>query len=159
MDSPILLKRLPLPHGLKIDFKPAKPGDAGIDLYNASPKPIVVPLGRAIAIPSGICVKVPEGWVGMIKARSSTFMKKGLFVVDGVIDAGYTGPLYTVVWNPGLVSPHWEDGLSATGPVVVEPGERVSQLVVVPHHSNLVIEVEDMPVTERGSSGFGSTGA
>lgn len=138
-------------------FGPAKPGDAGIDLHNAG-GPIRVEPGCSVQVPAGVAVKVPEGWVGFIKSRSSTFFKRGLFVIEGVIDSGYTGPLYSFVWNPGL------NGRREA--IEIQPWERLSQLVVVPHlpyHGDAdegegICRVEQLPDTVRGGTGFGSTG-
>lgn len=141
----------------KASLKPAKRGDAGMDLYNASNDKILVPRGGSVLVAAGISVKIPEGFFGLIKARSSTFMKRGLFVVDGVIDSGYTGPLYTVVWNPGLILPNGKMSADSLH-IEIEPWERVSQLVLIPHHSNLSITVRELPSTDRGQTGFGSTG-
>ena len=135
----------------RIPMGPARPGDAGMDLCNAAGKEIIIEPGRSARIPAGIRVKVPTGYVGLIRPRSSTFTRRGLLVVESSIDEGYTGPLFVIVWNPSM------DG--ANVPVVVQPWERLGQLMVVPYHPLLIDVVEVMPETERGSMGFGSSGA
>lgn len=128
-------------------LRPAKTGDGGLDLqcvegFSISPR------GKCLAY-TGLKVKVPEGWIGLVTGRSSTFGKLGLLVIQGVIDSGYTGPLYAVVHNP------------SDRHLTVGAGSRLAQLVVIPHftYEGGILEVEEMPETARGSTGFGSTGA
>ena len=137
-------------------LRPAREGDAGYDLCNASNAQIVVPVGRVVRVPAGVSVKIPLGCVGFIKARSSTFVKHGLFVIEGVIDSGYTGPLYSMVWVPGLV----EDRIKphTLAPAIIEPWQRVAQLIVCRVDEGGVDAVKNLPLTERGEQGFGSTG-
>lgn len=135
-------------------FRPSKPGDSGCDLANASGGTLMVAPHKSVEVPAGISVKVPEGYVGLVRPRSSTFARRGLLVVEGIIDSGYTGPLFTHVWNPAL---NGEDK-----PVLIEPWERLGQLIVVPCISMVlgaVLVVDVLPKTKRGTTGFGSTGA
>lgn len=136
----------------KVCVKYAMPGDCGIDLYNASDDPVIVPPSESVEVAAGIRVKIPEGCCGFIRQRSSTFAKRGLLVVDGVIDSGYVGPLYTHVYNPVLNGRDF--------PVVINPWERISQLVVltIPKLKIQVVDASELPQTERGQQGFGSTG-
>ena len=134
----------------RVRLQPAKPGDCGLDLYNASPSPITVLPGRSVEVPAGVSVKIPDGYAGFIRPRSSTFARRGLFIVEGIIDSGYTGPLFTHVWNPALNGHNY--------PVIIGPWERLSQLIVVPVPALSVVETAEMPVTVRGATGFGSTG-
>lgn len=131
-------------------FRRALPDDNGYDLYNASGCTITVAPFRSIRIPAGLSVKLPEGCCGLIYPRSSTFGGRGLLVVPALIDSGYTGPLYSVVWNPNLNE--------SNTPILVEPWERVSQLVIMPTVQPIVKVVEELPKTARGTKGFGSTG-
>lgn len=143
-----LLVQYDHPMAEAVSFK--RKGDCGIDLQYIGDKPIVIRVGHCERLPAGISVKVPDGFCGFIRARSSTFVKRGLMVVEGVIDSGYTGPLYTMAYNPGM------DG--RLSPITVRPGERLSQLIVVPFAHLSVVSVRSMPDTERGNLGFGSTG-
>jgi len=127
-------------------LKYAKSGDCGLDLANASGKQILLLPNAKELIPAGIQVKIPEGYCGLIIPRSSAFVKKGLTIITGLIDSGYTGPLYSVVWNSGLLS------------VTVDPWERLSQMMVFPVPQMEIESVQELPVTERGATGFGSTG-
>lgn len=145
-DVPEVKDRCPL--------RPAKPGDAGLDLCNAGPALTLFP-GQAVNVPSGVSIKVPDGWVGFVKARSSLFLNRGLFVVENVIDSGYTGPMFMITWNPGVFQPG-QDSMPAS--IKIDAWERIAQLVVVPHKSSQPVHVQCMPKTARGDTGFGSTG-
>lgn len=134
----------------KIKVMQAKPGDAGIDLYACFAGVLHIAPGHTGVVPCGIAVKVPDGCVGFMKARSSTVRQHGLMVVENTIDSGYTGPLFVTLYNPGL------DG--RTSPVVIKPWDRLVQLVVVPYYQCQPVRVEQMPKTDRGSTGYGSTG-
>jgi dUTP pyrophosphatase len=128
----------------------SKPGDCGYDLYNASREFIFIPPGHTVEVPTGIRVKIPDGHAGFIKGRSSTFYRRKLLVIEGIIDSGYTGQLFVNVWNPAFD----EDNK----PTIIEPMERLGQIVIVTIPTLDVVVVDKLPVTERGDSGFGSTG-
>ena len=132
-------KDLPVP-------RRSKKGDAGFDLYCAEEKTLAP--DEEAWICQGIRVKVPYGSVGMVFPRSSA-NKVGLHVKIGTIDAGYTGRMYAGVVNHAKV------------PVTIKRGDRICQLVplaLFPLMDESMMEVEEMPNTERGDSGFGSTG-
>jgi dUTP pyrophosphatase len=98
-------------------------------------------------LPTGINVKVPDDSWLMITARSSTFFNKGLLVVQGVIDAGYTGELMTRIFNLNQKT------------IAVSDGEKLAQAIIVPRYRDLKIRLADeLPKTERGDTGFGSSG-
>lgn len=126
----------------------AKEGDAGLDLCYYGSEPLSVAPGEHIDVPSGIRIKMPDGYVGLIRCRSSTFSKRGLFVVHNTIDSGYTGPLFTTIWNPGL---------KGSDPKIIQPWDRISQLILVPYLTAKIIRVSELPKTQRGETGFGST--
>ena len=147
-------------------FEYAKKGDAGLDIpvimdglrgtldLNEGPVEIetegltsyVVYPKQYIFFPAGLRVKVPYNSWGYVKTRSSTAPKRGLHVIESVIDGGYTGPLYSVVFNPNEI------------PIEVKEGDVLAQLVLVPLHlPNSIWVVDEMPQTERGANGFGST--
>lgn len=144
--DPEVLKNL----SCRVPMEPAKENDAGLDLCNASGSSVVVRANRSISIPAGIKVKIPRGYCGLIYPRSSTFYKRGLMVLLALIDEGYVGPIFTLVYHPGL------NGLLA--PIIVQPGERLSQLLMMPCGKIEVELVKEMPTTVRGETGFGSTG-
>ena len=143
------------------DLEFAKPGDVGMDL------PILVcgirfvkgkgevregqwldiPSGSTVEIPTGLSVKVPNDSWGNVKSRSSTGFKHGLIVLEGVIDSGYTGPLYSLIHNP----------TNAT--IRVTQGMKLAQLVLIPkYHLKKIMRVDKLPTTDRANTGFGSSG-
>lgn len=122
-----------------------RPGDAGIDLpaYERT----TVPWHGWRNIPVDVCVELPEGYWGMIIARSSTFYRKHLMVNQAVIDNGYRGELFVCVYN------------LSTEDYTVEEGERLAQLIPMPMAIDIRLErVLVLSSSERGDQGFGSTG-
>lgn len=130
-------------------LKFARDGDAGLDLYNSGDETTIHP-GTTLEIPAGLNLKIPDGYVGLIRNRSSTFAKRGLFVVHNTIDSGYIGPMFVHVWHPGL------EGFNR--PVIIKKWDRLGQLVIVPYLMPSIKIVDKFPSTERGTKGFGSTG-
>ena len=130
---------------------------AGIDLYvdkyldGVEHRGYWVEHGGSTIIPLGVAVEIPEGYVGLLVLRSSAGFKRGLSLVNnvGIIDSDYRGELRLCVT---LIS----DSFSAE--TFVKAGERIAQLVLVPIPSYTVEEVKELSDTERGTSGFGSTG-
>lgn len=117
--------------------------DAGLDLYAAAYAEIEV--GETAAISTDIAVDIPPGYYGQICTRSS-MAKQGLFVVGGVIDSGYTGEIKVLIHNTG-------------DPVYcADPGDKIAQLVILPIHTGMPVEVQEIKDTSRGDAGFGSTG-
>ena len=122
----------------------AYPGDAGWDLHVF--EPTRVPAGQYRDVRSGVRIALAKGWFCRIVGRSSAFRKKGVIVLEGIIDSGFRGELFTTAFNPG------------TEDVYLEPGQSIAQLIVqpVPH---VVVNVRDeLPASERGEAGFGSSG-
>jgi len=123
----------------------SREGDTGYDLYVLFDR--AIPPGRTIDIPTGFEVKIPDGYWGSIKARSSTLLRRGLMIMEGVIDQNYTGKLSVLVYNPG------------NAPVIVEQGERLAQLILIPMVDSVIMETkEELPKTNRGKAAFGSSG-
>ena len=123
------------------------PGDAGLDLH-AVEAAIVAPGERAM-VPTGVAVAIPEGHAGLVLPRSGLASKQGLTLANapGLIDAGYRGEVVCAVIN-----------LDPTEPVRIEPGDRIAQLVIVALSTVAPDWVEELPPSERGEGGFGSTG-
>lgn len=134
----------------KAPLKKAIEGDAGLDLYNASKERLIVTPQKSLMVPAGISIKLPDTCCALVYPRSSTFKNRGLFVIPGLIDGGFTGPIFTLVWHPNLNE--------IFRPIIIEPWERLSQLIVLPIPQLIIKEVSELPKTERGSKGFGSTG-
>ena len=99
-------------------------------------------------IPTGIAVAIPDGYTGLVAARSGLAIRNGISVVNGpgVVDAGYRGEINAVLINHGAES------------VTFNRGDRVAQLLVVPVILPELDEVDDLPGSQRGEGGFGSTG-
>jgi dUTP pyrophosphatase len=99
-------------------------------------------------VPTGLAVAIPDGHAGLVVPRSGLAARHGIGVANGpgLIDAGYRGELKVILINHGQE------------PVSFERGERIAQLVVVPVLVGEVVEVDELPATDRGAGGFGSTG-
>ena len=123
-------------------------GDAGLDL-SACERVELAPGQRAL-VGTGLAVAIPEGYAGFVQPRSGLAAKHGLTVVNspGLVDSGYRGELRVVLLNT-----------DAFEPFVVEPGMRIAQLVVLPIPAFELVEVDELPASERGVRGFGSSAA
>jgi dUTP pyrophosphatase len=121
-------------------------GDAGLDL--AACERVELGPGERAVVPTGLAVAVPEGYAGFVQPRSGLAAEHGLTILNtpGLIDSGYRGELRVVLHNS-----------DRTAPFVVEPGMRIAQLVVVPVTEVDLVEVEELPASERGVRGFGSS--
>ena len=121
---------------------------AGADLYCAEEHEISVCSGQKCSIGTGISMEIPEGYVGLVFARSGLACKNGLRLCNsvGVIDADYRGEIKVVLHND---SEYVRE---------IKPSERVAQMIVMPYPKVSFIEVEELSDTVRGESGFGGTG-
>ena len=146
------------------ELKHAKPGDVGFDLpvvmddrlkiepfkdyyINWKERWFDIPPHGSAEIPCGMAVKIPNNAWGNIKGRSSTRWKRKLHVAEGVIDSDYVGPLYVLVDNPNGIT------------VRIAEFDRLAQLLILPKSEDQpIIKVEQLPSTERGNTGFGSSG-
>jgi dUTP pyrophosphatase len=121
-------------------------GDAGLDLTTCE-RIELAPGERGVA-PIGVAVAIPEGYAGFVQPRSGLAERHGIAVVNspGLVDSGYRGELRVILLNTDPVETF-----------VAEPGERVAQLVVLPVPALELIEVDELPSSERGARGFGSS--
>jgi dUTP pyrophosphatase len=121
-------------------------GDAGLDL-SACERVKLAP-GERATVPTGLAVAIPEGFAGFVQPRSGLAARHGLTVVNspGLVDSGYRGELRVVLLNT-----------DAREAFVVEPGMRIAQLVVLPVPGLELVEVDELPESERGVRGFGSS--
>lgn len=117
--------------------------DAGLDLY-AMERQVVPACGSAV-FDTGVHIELPKGTVGMLKSKSGLNVKHGL-TSEGVIDVGYTGSICVKLYN------------NSDMPYLVNRGDKISQLVIMPILIPKLEFVEDLEATERGNGGFGSTG-
>lgn len=121
---------------------------AGADLYACIDNAIEIAPGESAWITTGVAMELPEGYAGLIYARSSLGTKRGLAPANkvGVIDSDYRGELCVVLYN------HSKEVQC------VEPNERIAQLVITPVITPGFCVVDELSDTERSSGGFGSTG-
>ena len=124
----------------------ATPASAGVDL-RASEARVIPPGGRAL-VPTGLRIALPERYEAQVRPRSGLALKHGVTLPNspGTIDADYRGEIGVILMNLGQE------------PFVVEPGDRIAQMVVAPVARVAWSEAEVLDATERGEGGFGSTG-
>ena len=121
---------------------------AGADLYSLKGESVVIPPHSTVLIHTGLSMEIPEGYAGLIFARSGLASKRGLAPANkvGVVDADYRGEFMVALHN------------HTDSEAVVEGGERVAQLVIVPYLKAEFELAEELSETVRGAGGFGSTG-
>lgn len=122
---------------------------AGADLYACLDAPVTINPGETHFIHTGIAVELPKYTVGLIYARSGLACKKGLAPANkvGVIDCDYRGELIVALHN------------HSDGAVVVEPADRIAQMVITPYIYAEYEEADELSSSVRGAGGFGSTGS
>ena len=123
-------------------------GDAGLDL--AAAEGVELAPGVRAVVGTGLAVAIPKGYAGFVQPRSGLAARHGISVVNspGLIDSGYRGEIRVVLLNT-----------DRTEPFSVEAGMRIAQLVVVPVPAVSVLETDELPGSERGARGFGSSRA
>ncbi len=123
-------------------------GDAGLDL--AACDRVQLGPGERAVVPTGLAVAIPDGYAGFVQPRSGLASRHGISVVNapGLIDSGYRGEIRVVLLNT-----------DSRETFVVEPGMRIAQLVVLPVPDLELVETEELPESERGVRGFGSSRA
>ena len=124
----------------------ATQGSAGVDLRAASTA--VLEPGHRVLVPTGIAIAIPPGYEAQVRSRSGLALKAGLVVANspGTIDSDYRGEIGVILLNTGETS------------YAVQIGERIAQLVFAPVVQAVWDVDDELPATERGSGGFGSTG-
>ena len=121
---------------------------AGVDLKANIAEPVVLgPLERKL-VPTGLFIALPKGYEAQVRPRSGLALKYGISVLNtpGTIDADYRGEIGVILVN------------LSKEPFVINPGERIAQMVIAKHETVEWEEVESLDVTARGAGGFGSTG-
>ena len=122
---------------------------AGADIYAlTNGETVSIAPDETVMIHTGFAVEIPEGYAGLIYARSGIATKRGLAPANkvGVIDSDYRGEIQIGLHN-----------LSAE-PYTVQPGERIAQMIIMPYFAPVIEEVTSLTETDRGAGGFGSTG-
>ena len=120
----------------------------GADLYACLEEPVTIQPGEVYWVSTGIALEVPKGCAGLVYARSSMGVKRGLAPANkvGVVDPDYRGEIKVVLLN------------HSNQPQVLQPGERVAQFVITPVLTPAYEEAHELSDTVRGVGGFGSTG-
>ena len=140
----VLIKRLdpdlPLPRYARAD-------DAGLDLHSA--RTITLAPGERAMVPTGLALAIPPGYAGFVVPRSGLALRHGLSQVNtpGVVDAGYRGEVMVLLINHDRATP-----------VTLERGDRIAQLVIQRVERAELVEAAELPPSDRGAGGFGSTG-
>ena len=121
---------------------------AGAVLYACLEENLNIEAGETVLVKTGLAMEIPEGYAGLIYARSGLATKKGLAPANkvGVIDSDYRGEIMVALRNHSKTSQQ------------IEPQERIAQLVITPFLQADFEEVQTLEETERGTGGFGSTG-
>jgi dUTP diphosphatase len=124
----------------------AYPGDAGLDL--ASVEDVVLGPGERATVATGLAVAIPDGHAGFVQPRSGLAARHGITVVNapGLIDSGYRGEVKVVLLNTDRAEPFH-----------VRRGDRIAQLVVIEVPEVAVVEVSELPPSDRAERGFGSS--
>lgn len=129
-------------------FEPvyAKPGDAGADLR--STVDALIPAGERALLPTGVSIALPAGYVGLVHPRSGLAAKHGITVLNapGTVDAGYRGEILVTLLN------------TSRDDFAVSRGDRIAQLVIQQFEHAKFVAVTELPGSERGETGFGSSG-
>jgi dUTP pyrophosphatase len=121
-------------------------GDAAFDLYCR--EDVTVQSGERVAVPTGIAMAIPDGFVGLVWDKSGIAIKKGLKTLGGVIDSGYRGEVLVGIYN------------TDTEPFMFKAGEKVAQMIIQKKEVVRIEEVDELDDdTHRGDKGFGSSGA
>lgn len=125
----------------------AKPGDAGADLRSRID--FELEPGERALVPTGVAIALPEGYVGLVHPRSGLATKNGITIVNapGTVDSGYRGELMVTLLNT-----------DKTKAFHVQRGDRIAQLIIQKYEHATFTVVDELDQTERGSSGFGSSG-
>jgi dUTP pyrophosphatase len=121
-------------------------GDAGLDL--AACERVELGPGERATVGTGLAVAIPDGHAGFVQPRSGLALRHGITIVNtpGLVDSGYRGELKVILLNTDPYEPF-----------VVEPGMRIAQLVVLQVPELDPVEVDELPASERGVRGFGSS--
>ena len=121
---------------------------AGADLYACADADIVIESGATVLVHTGVAMAIPDGYVGLIFARSGLATKRGLAPANkvGVVDSDYRGEIMVALHN------HSSEAQT------ISHGERIAQMVFMPYAAADFDLVDELDSTERGAGGFGSTG-
>ena len=138
-----------LPHGQDLPL-PCYMSDhaAGMDLFAAVNSEIIIPPGQWRLVPTGISIALPEGYEAQVRPRSGLALKQGISILNtpGTVDADYRGEVGVILMN------HSKEKL------VIKRGDRIAQMIINKIERVEIEEVNELPESNRGPAGFGSTG-
>lgn len=151
MNATLTIDVLQLPHAEGLPLPAYQSTEAaGLDLLAALAEdaPLTMAAGSRAMVPTGLTIALPSGFEAQVRPRSGLAAKHGVTVLNapGTIDADYRGEISVLLINHG------------DAPFTIRRGERVAQLVIAPVVQAQFVAVAVLPVTIRGSGGFGSTG-
>lgn len=143
----IKIKRLANGGGIDLPVY-ATSGAAGMDICAANEADIVLAAGERCAVPTGFAMAIPDGFEAQIRPRSGLALKHGISIANapGTIDSDYRGEIAVIIINLG------------NAPFTIARGMRIAQMVIAPVTRGQFAEVADLDDSDRGESGFGSTG-
>ena len=143
----IYIKRLKKNHPISLPQYMTE-GSSGMDLFASLEEEVILLPGERRLIPTGISVAIPEGFEGQIRPRSGLAIRKGIGLVNGpgTIDSDYRGEVGILLINFGK------------DPFAIRNGERIAQMVISRVFRSILVEVDDLPLTQRQEGGFGHTG-
>lgn len=147
--APLAVSIHRLPHGADLALPRYETlGAAGMDLLAAIAEDVTLAPGERRIVPTGLAIALPHGVEAQVRPRSGLAAKHGVTVLNapGTIDADYRGEIGVILINLG------------DAPFIVTRGMRIAQMVVARHDIAQWIEVNELPPTDRGAGGFGSTG-
>ncbi len=148
-DIRVDIQRLPHAEGLPLPAYQTT-GSAGCDLCAAVPvdAPMMLAPGARVAVPTGLCIGLPDGYEAQVRPRSGFALKHGITVLNapGTIDADYRGEVLVLLVNFGDTA------------VTIARGDRIAQMIVAPVVQATWRDRESLDETVRGAGGFGSTG-
>lgn len=123
-------------------------GSAGLDLRSNEKYTILLEPFKRELIHTGIHIELPQGYEAQIRPRSGLALKKGLTVLNspGTIDSDYRGEIGVILYN------------SSNEPAIVDPGERIAQMVIAKYERVELVKVNSLNETDRGDGGYGHTG-
>ena len=138
-----------LPHGQGLPLpKYMSEHAAGMDLYAAVNQETIIPPEEWRLVPTGISIALPEGFEAQVRPRSGLALKHGVSILNtpGTVDADYRGEVGVILMN------HSKENL------VIKRGDRIAQMIINKVERIVFEEVEELPSSDRGTGGFGSTG-
>lgn len=143
----VFFRQLPHAKSLKLP-EYATQASAGMDLRAAVEQPVLLEPGQRALIPTGLQIALPEGYEAQIRPRSGLAYRHGITMLNtpGTIDADYRGEISVLAVNLGDKT------------FEIKFGDRIAQMVIAPVSRAEVIVLEELPDTDRGEGGFGSTG-